>query len=163
MAGDGDRPRSLILSVMHTGTTTLKDSARPRAFEMQAHVHETRAFPCSQQAAVIGMPIRDPLDTWRSWMRRGRSEKLFRLSWLLLDWFWTEFRDKIVVVPVDRPERDAALAELSERSELPLETDWTPLNAFKGERVDVTAPMPDEIRRHDIVRRFMPEEMKNGS
>lgn len=143
-----------IMSVMHTGTTFLKNVFRPDGLR---HVHEQQCLTEADAAGTIAVPMRHPEKVWKSWKWRQRPEPLFWLSWHLLDWYDRKYGRKIVYVPVDLPDiRDRQLKTLAERAGREMSTDWEPRNVWKHERTEVEIPDLSSIHQYDVVRRFYP-------
>lgn len=142
----------MLLSIMHTGTTFLKELISPHMFR---HIHEQEALNQAEGADTIAVPLRHPAKVWKSFRWRGRSEPVFWLSWALLDWYDRRYGTKIVYVPVDLPGvRDSQLVRLGGRSGQDYTTDWTPRNEWSRERVEVEVPDLSEVLNYEVVRRF---------
>jgi hypothetical protein len=78
-------------------------------------------------------PIRDPQKTWVTWQSRKRDQD-FTEKWQLLNTIF-ETQD-VSFIPIDTEDRDSHLRKLEERLNIPLRTDWTPVNSQRNIKVD---------------------------
>lgn len=156
-AYDGAETGIMIASVMHTGTTFLRNVFRPKRVR---HIQEEPTLAEVEAAPIVAVPLRHPAKVWRSWVWRGRPMTLFWLSWHLLDWYDRRFGEKMVVIPVDLPGmRDHCLAELGQRAKKRFQTDWQPRNEWKHERTEVELPDLSPLWDYPIVRQFYGNEI----
>jgi hypothetical protein len=113
----------LIVSAMHTGTRTLAEK-----FDCD-YVHADSYAPGSEGRREIVVPLRDPRTIVESWQRRQQYslEKLIRQFDRIdaLRAFWP--------IPVDRPDRDDYVAELSSELGREIPAHWPNIGHFAAQ------------------------------
>jgi hypothetical protein len=89
------------------------------------HVERLRGL----RDVVLATTERDPEKVRRSWVNRGHKMET-------LDRCWREYAEILEMAPfvlsVDAPDRERRLREFGKVVGVDLETDWAPVNAWKG-------------------------------
>lgn len=132
----------VIYSVPHTGTYFLIV-----LLGIKARHYDTMP----EAGGLIISPIRDPWQTYRSWVTRGRSLAGFDRAWRNFNAAFE--RLDVAVVPIDTPDRDEHLAALSERLERDLSTDWAAENVGPP-AVEIARLTLDHIYNLPVVQKY---------
>lgn len=134
-----------LFSVPHTGTLFLKDLLRSNGVNVRARHWE--AWKPTEELIVA--PIRNPYDTYVSWVSRERKQhfitkwKIFNIAYLTQD---------LVIIPIDTIDRDEHLTSLSKRLGKELKTEWKPIN--QGPRKKIDFPDLMEVYNLPVVKQF---------
>lgn len=147
-----------LVSVVHTGVTFLDEllvRARvPRSFN---HLHDKREdiLAAVASADVVISPLRHPRRVWESLVYHNSNTPAD---------YWRGWETLAVIdrvypvhyVPVDLPLiRQVELDIIARKLHARLETDWTPRNAYAGERFPVVIPdRVNDVLKMDVIRRF---------
>ena len=141
-----------MVSVQHTGTHFL--DALVREHYPKARTTHWITVPNYLRKKRIICPIRNPYDCFVTWYSRNSFG---------VDFFsaWHNFNDAFVagniesILPIDTPDRDEYLQELSKVIDRPLKTDW----AMKGSMARFKPPKVDlsEIYELPVVQKFYKE------
>ena len=109
-----------VVSVQHTGSCFMVKLLDCKL----AHTsHPLWRLKAIARDHVIVTPLRDPRAVWESWLtRNNKTSKYFMQQWNTLKHF--DSRCHIFYVPIDRPERDECIQELSEELDRELKPDW---------------------------------------
>ena len=149
----------IIISVPHTGTVFLREVLYCNYFHCDDLTPEKLAE--TVEGKIVVSPLRDPVDVWRSWVKReGTGLQLprerFTENWKRLAQMDRDY--DVHYVCVDRPERDEQLRVVEKKLSDPrriskrLHTDWKPLNSVSGEVSE--KPEIDWVYELDPVRKY---------
>jgi hypothetical protein len=135
-----------LFSVPHTGTHFLKEVIESAGVPVKArHVEGW-----SMTDDLVVCPIRNPLDTYKSWIARGRDQD-FTEKWNLLNTIYKE--QQPLIIPIDTDERDRFLKMLGILLGKTLTTDWSPVNKGINKKQDVDVDLSD-VYSLQVVRDF---------
>lgn len=85
----------------------------------------------ARHADVVVLTMRNPIDVYQSWVRRGRRlDAWYRALWENLFRVQQDFNG--LWLPIDTPDRDDYLKAIADKTGLPLKTDWPKKNAYVG-------------------------------
>lgn len=130
-----------ICSVPHTGTNFLHQLISGAGFQC-------RTGHTFRDGGIC--PIRDPWETYVTWVSRGRDTDLFEAAWREFD---EAFHDlDLFVLPIDTKKRELQLSNLERMLKVDLPTDWKAVES--GERVKVTKKPLKRIYDLPLVKKY---------
>jgi len=139
-----------LFSVPHTGTLFLKGVIERSGIDVRAR-HWEGWEPSDE---LIVAPIRNPYDTYVSWVSRGRDQD-FKEKWEIFnDAFMSN--QKMVIVPIDAHNRDDYLNLLSNALGVTVKTDWTPVNIAASK--DIGPVDLSDIYNLPVVKQFYTQD-----
>ena len=152
-------------TVRHTGSlfmvnllrpytrVSIKGSAdehdRPLIFDHVYDSHMKRFHEWIKRYPTVVIPLRDPTDCAHGWAKRGEDFDRFFNMWenlLEFDQYGPFY------VPIDHPERDDFLGDLSKHINMELKTDWRPHNTSNQPSRDI--PDVSFLYNQPVIRDF---------
>tara|TARA_R110000803_G_scaffold210685_1_gene283167 strand:- start:4844 stop:5407 length:564 start_codon:yes stop_codon:yes gene_type:complete len=134
-----------LFSVPHTGTHFLKQLLESAGLQVRARHWEG----WSKTDQQIVAPIRNPYDTFVSWVNRGRDQD-FLEKWQIFNEAY-ETQD-LLILPIDTNDRDKRLRTFSAELGIKLDTDWTPVN--QGNNQEIGFMDLSEVYNLPVVKQF---------
>lgn len=135
-----------VASVMHTGTHTVRAmlGALGSNWGRWAHHHFDWPVKKEPKEGLVVVPIRDPRETLKSWLKRGRDISLLDVSQRRL----MAFCDRMdpFYMPIDRPDRDVYRTRLQSAAGIKVMTAWPRLHHIDGEPDDYDIDVPEDVR-----------------
>ena len=113
----------MIYSVPHTGTH----------FLMKLLGMKAKHYDGMPEEDLIISPIRDPWETYVSWVSRGRDQD-FDKPWRIFNEAWEA--KEVLILPIDHKDRDNCLETLGKRLNMQLRTNWIPENTGNPKEVE---------------------------
>ena len=143
-----------LFSVPHTGTHFLKQLLESAGEQVRARHWEG----WSKTDQQIIAPIRNPYDTFVSWVNRERDQD-FLEKWQIFNEAY-ETQD-LLILPIDTNDRDKRLRSLGAKLGLRLQTDWTPVN--QGNNQDIGYVDLSEVYDLPVVKQFYSQQKPSRS
>lgn len=120
----------LVASLWHTGTWFTFDLL-PVPYTHKRQIHLDQCVDMSGCKTIV--PLRHPDAVATSWASRGLDVSMLERQWERM----TQLQG-VFFFPVDGKDREKRLADLSAWLELPLETNWQPMNKLNKPKVAAT-------------------------
>ncbi len=144
---------SCIRSVPHTGTHFIRELLESHGIKLVAHhfwdfMNDDFYSPYTELKIC---PIRDPSLCYVTFVSRDKDLHNYWAAWRLFNELY-EIEDNVYIVPVDTPDRDTYLQQLSLALDVNLETDWKPVAREPRKQVDI--PDLTEIYQLPVVKKF---------
>ena len=134
-----------ICSVPHTGTNFLHQLISSAGFQCRTgHTFKENGIA----------PIRDPWETYVSWVSRGKDTDGFEAAWKEFDEAYREL--DLFIVPIDTKDRELHLSNLERMLKVELPTDWAPVES--EERVKVAKKALKRVYDLPLVKKFYGKE-----
>ena len=138
-----------LYSVPHTGTHFLKGVLESAGEQVRAR-HWEGWTPTDE---TIVAPIRNPYDTFVSWVNRERDQD-FLEKWEIFNKAYET--QNLLILPIDTNDRDKRLRTLGAELGLKLQTDWTPVN--QGNNQDIGYVDLKEVYELPVVKQFYKQQ-----
>jgi hypothetical protein len=135
-----------LISIPHTGTHFLKKILENAGFKLNIkHIEGWKPMD-----ELIVSPLRDPYETYVSWVSRERDQD-FTEKWHMFNDMYEA--QNVEVVPIDTDNKRDHLKRLGDKLDTILTTDWKPVNS-SGKKVKVDWVDLKEIYDLPVVKQF---------
>lgn len=141
-----------LKSVQHTGTNFLNKVLTDAGWTVRA-THWAAKNLYDKPFTIS--PIRNPWDTYVTWISRRRNDSYLG-QWLLFNAAF-EALDDLYIVPVDTEDRDYYLNLLSQRLKCELTTDWKPVESQRRipvEKTNYVRQILHRVYQLPVVKKF---------
>ena len=163
----------LLLSVQRTGTRFVQRILQQAGIKpaqlhaAQAHMDRIEIWleKCRDEGLPIIIPLRHPISVAKSWRVRGEPLEAMFDQWALL----AEIVDvsRPLFLPVDHPERDEFLREMSGQLNMDLQTRWKKYGSKPGSNDVVLTPVDtlavQELIANTFLKYFYTEDVPHGT
>ena len=138
-----------ILSVQHSGSRSLRKIFISNGYDFVDIKHFTKPYHDIKFAVA---PIRDPIEVYRSWVSKGRTEDFFNAWWCFEQTYL--LNPNVWIIPVDIPSlRNKYLENLGEYLHINFVTDWEIVGHTKRKK-EIEIPDLSEIYKLAVVSNF---------
>lgn len=137
-----------IYSVQHSGSRSLRNIFLRNGFDFVDIKHFTKPYFDIEFAVA---PIRDPIEVYKSWVSKGRTEDFFNAWWNFEQTFL--MNPNLWIIPVDIPARQSRLNKLGEHLHINFDTDWE-IIGHTEQKQEIKKPDLSEIYNLIIVSSF---------